>query len=446
MRRADAVECRLRGLDAAACAALVADLWAARGFETRHAGDVVVATRRGESRTLYPLPHSRIGSPPRPDRPVDVVVDPQGRRVAREVAAEHGARVVDAAGLRDTLFYGLDRDTAADICERHLGARPADMRPPLATRLRTRATPSGSVGATALLGVVAVLVVGGFVTAGTPGLTAGPADGSDGTPTPTVAGTGDRSRADVTTGTPRPNPSWPTGPGTVPGLDEDGIRDLFVLTAAHERALRNRSYTLWVDYYGVRGDGANVTRTHRDTDIAVDGGRRLAVTSVGAPGGIEDSDREVVRVAYHDGERRYVASSFDSDARYRRTEGSGLQFDPTDPTAVRQTLVRRYLSTPETAVTGRVERDGRSYYRVVGRGAPAGLDREGVHNYSVVALVGPEGFVVDVTATYTIDVGRNVSVRREWTYGRVGVTTVDPPAWYDRRGANGTETTPVRES
>lgn len=427
--RADAVERHLRRLDAAACRALVADLWAARGFETRTDGDAVVATRRGESRVLYPLPNPRIGSPSRPDRPVDVVVAPRGSRAAERIAADHGARVVDAAGLRDALLYGTDRETAATLCERHLGARPADLRPPLRTRVRERAAAVSSAEATALVGVLAVLLVGGLVGAGATGPAAAPATagGAGGGAAPD--GATDVGEAEAAK-TPTARPSWPSGPRAVPGLDDDGIQDLFVLAAAHDRALRNRSYTLWVDYHGARGSGPNATRTHRDTDVAVEGDRYLAVTSVGESDGVDGGDREVVGVVFHDGTGQYVASSLDRNASYRRVEGGGLPFDPTDPTATRRTLVRRYLSTPETTVSGRAERDGRIYYRVVGRGQPIGLDRQGVHNYTVVALVGPEGLVIDLTATYTIDVGQNVSVRREWTYGRIGATSVDPPAWY----------------
>ena len=75
------------------------------------------------------------------------------------------------------------------------------------------------------------------------------------------------------------------------------------------------------------------------------------------------------------------------------------------------------------------------HYRVVGRGDPIGLARP-VRNYTVVAFVSQEGVVMDLTATYTVSVdGRPASVRREWTYGRFDETTVDPPAWYERRSS-----------
>lgn len=445
MSRADAIERRIRGLDAAAFRAFVVDLWAARGFETRREGEFVIATRRGDSRVLYPLPRTRIGSPAPPGRPVDVVVAQRDGRAAREVAAGSDARMVDAAGLRETVRYGLDEATAAAVCERRLGAPPSDLRPPLRSRIRERVA-APSAGATALAGLMAVLVVGGLVVAGAP-LTGSPAaDAADaagragGAAAPGAVGTeSDPGGGAAAAETPTARPSWPASPAAVPGLDDDGVRDLFVLAAAHDRAISDRSYTLWIDYYGPGGPGANATRVHRDTDLLVDGDRRLAVTSVGVPDGIDDSDREVVRVVYRDGADRFVASSLDGTASYRRADAND-SLDPGPPAATRRTPVRRYLSTPETDVTGTVSRDGRTHYRVVGTGTPAGLGREGVRNYTAVALVGPEGLVRELTATYTVSDGRNVSVRREWTYGRVGETTVDPPPWYAGRADNATGT------
>ncbi|MFB6151726.1 MAG: hypothetical protein ABEJ40_07975 [Haloarculaceae archaeon] len=114
--------------------------------------------------------------------------------------------------------------------------------------------------------------------------------------------------------------------------------------------------------------------------------------------------------------------------------------DLSDPHVLARTLVTRYLSTPETNLTGRVTEDGVSYYRVVGTGDPASPALDDVLRYRVVAFVDPRGFVRNVSAEYLVSGAGGVrEVRFEATYGRFGTTEVDPPGWYVREfGANRT--------
>ncbi|PSQ10822.1 hypothetical protein BRC93_08195 [Halobacteriales archaeon QS_5_70_15] len=63
-----------------------------------------------------------------------------------------------------------------------------------------------------------------------------------------------------------------------------------------------------------------------------------------------------------------------------------------------------------------------------------------MRNYTAVALVDRDGLVRELTVTYTrlTDDG-SYRVRKEWTYGYLGETTVEPPGWYvERFVANGT--------
>lgn len=417
------VERHLRGLDAGACAAFVADLWAARGFETRREGDAVVATRRGESRVLYPVPGTRLGSPPSPDRPVDVVVDPRGRRAACRLADAHDARLLDAADLRETLWYGVDRGVAADLCERHLGAPPAALAPPPELRVRGAIEGLGSGVGPALAAGAVLLVVGALVA---PALTApagsAGAGGDDG---------GDSNVGTVELGA--ATASRPAGPSTVPGLSADGIDDLTALATAHRRAVEGESYVLWMDYRGPL-DGRPETRVHRDVDVRVEGREYVAVTSV------EGTNRTRGEAVYHDRSGWYAARYRGGNVTYDRVgAGDGGPYGVPNPDETGRTLVRRYLSTPETRIAGTDERRGTTLYRVVGRGNPSGFGGEGVGNYTVTALVAPDGFVVDLTATYTRPVdGRRIEVEREWTYAWIGRTTVTPPEWYVREFGDGT--------
>ncbi|MFB6304640.1 MAG: hypothetical protein ABEH47_05695 [Haloferacaceae archaeon] len=412
-RDAAAVERRLRSLDAGACAALAADLWAARGFDTRREGRVVVATRRGESRVLYSVPTSRVGAPPAPERPVDAVIDPRGRRGARELADAHGARFLDAAALREMLWYGVDRRTTADLCERHLGGAPADLSPPLCRRVRTAARRAESGVGAALVGALVLLVAGALVA---PALTASPSDAA-GNATATESGGVDLGAATA---------SRPSGPSTVPGLDEGGVADLTALANAHRRAVEGESYTLWRDY---RGPGEGNATIHRDVDVAVDGREYRAVTTV------EGGNRSTMETVYHDRRGWFLMRADGGNVTYRRVgAGDGGPYGVPNPEETARTLVRRYLSTPETRVTGTVTRDGRTLYRVVGSGNPSGFGGGDVRNYTATALVGPDGFVVSLRVTYVLAAdGRTAGVTREWTYGRVGETDVDEPEWYERR-------------
>jgi hypothetical protein len=108
-------------------------------------------------------------------------------------------------------------------------------------------------------------------------------------------------------------------------------------------------------------------------------------------------------------------------------------------------LVAEYLSTPETTVEGprntaRGPSSGPTLYRLVGRGTPPTMDADEVRNYTAVALVDRDGLVRELTVTYTRVAGTgSYRVRKEWTYGYLGETTVEPPGWYVERFApNGT--------
>jgi hypothetical protein len=116
----------VRRLDAEARAALVADLWAARGFETTREGSDVVATAREPSLRIRVGAGNRGGGSA--DRP-DVVVS-TGSRTAR-AGTNSGVRVLDAENVATMLRYAVDRRppgrSASDTSARHprrSGRRP----------------------------------------------------------------------------------------------------------------------------------------------------------------------------------------------------------------------------------------------------------------------------------------------------------------------------------
>lgn len=414
-----AVEYHLRRLDADARAALVADLWAARGFETSREDDVVVASRRGSSTRLYIPRTPLLGTPRAPDRPVDVVVVP--RRKGSAVAAAPDAGVVDATDLREMLRYGVDRPVAVDLCERHLGAPPEALRRPLRERVDRRLRDADAV-APVVVGVV-LLVTGALVASA---LAVPPADGGGTTDDTDVAPAPD----------PRPSPDpTPAGPGAVPGLNGSGVANVTALATAHARATADRSYTVWYDYEGPHWNYPDSDRVQRDVDMRVEGDRYVVVESV-----VRNGSETPVRREYYDGTRWYVVQTRNDTTRQWVVNG-GKPTAVEDPFRLRRTLVVRFLSTPRTDVTGEVTRSGERHYRVVGSGRPVALAFERVENYTFVALVDERGLVRSVEVEYVrVEDGRRDPVRIEVTYDRVDTTTVGPPSWYERRFENATAT------
>jgi hypothetical protein len=431
------VDYHLRRLEPQECRAFVAALWSARGFETRTDDEVVVATRRGERVVLHPA-CGRIGrAPSQPARPVDVVVAPRGGDAAAAIADAHDARLVTADDLRLMLRYAVAPAVAEELCLHHLGAPPSGLRPPLQSRIRRRAE-RVRAASPPLAGVVAVLALVTLAVAGVAavGLSDPVADtgAGDTAVDPSSTGAVDERTVD--------EPDDPSGAGSptawagadnrtvadVPGLGSDGVTDLTALAAAHDRALGSQSYTLWLDTYRPRNGEPGASRTQHDTDITVEGDRYLVAESIEGAGG-----RRLVRAIYYDGTDWYVDDRSAEDSTVRWIDGTGDTSVQPDPRALRETLVTRYLATPTTEVTERVQRDGTVRYRIEGEGQPRSFATEKVYNYSVVAFVDETGLVRDATVGFTVaTLEGSYRLRFEWTYGRLDATTVTRPEWSER--------------
>lgn len=349
----------LRRLDADARAALVADLWAARGFETSREGSDVVATDRGTSLRI------RVGSDGGSGGSVDrqdLAVSTRSGRAARGAAAD--VRVVGTRELAEMLRYAVYRSTARALCERHLGAPPGELRAPVAERIRVRfrglrgdvRRTEPPVAPTSFLAAVLALLVGvvaGVTLTGGPGLAPSPSpsaaagDDAEALSIPESTPVGDSA---VVTPTSESTTEAPPNASAVPGLSDDRVTDLSALATAHARGLLGRSYTLWMDTYRPpRGDPGG-PRTQYDTDVAVADDRFLLEESVG-----DGADRERRRAVYDDDHAWFVANWTGENATYTRVqEHEQLPVPPPDFDDIALTLVTDYLSTPETTVEGRV--------------------------------------------------------------------------------------------
>lgn len=117
---------------------------------------------------------------------------------------------------------------------------------------------------------------------------------------------------------------------------------------------------------------------------------------------------------------------------------------------VSEATLARLLDTPLTAYTGRVDREGESFHRVVATGAPSGslptpdrgfVPSTAVRNYSAVVLFDEAGHLEQVAVWYTlVDSLDPIAVRFRVVYDRRGTTTVTRPAWVDGGTENGTAT------
>ncbi|MFC4542144.1 hypothetical protein ACFO5R_09410 [Halosolutus amylolyticus] len=258
MLSAEEIRDLLSELSRAEFAAFVADLWAARGRETRRDGQSIVVRgpNHEEKKTLYAVAE---GGDPVPPDGVDAIVtaaDPPGDEVPDRV------RVIGADELGMMVRYALERDVQRRLLEDYFGGLAIDRtgeelseppRPPGNPPPRADAEPSGTTRET-----------NGDSTSS---LAANPSDGTDGDDGPASEdGAGStvsaKRRVDrrtllvavggVLTGlgaarvgeiAPRPEAlagveNDPTE--IVPGVTEDGVVDPDALATAHESTLEMR--------------------------------------------------------------------------------------------------------------------------------------------------------------------------------------------------------------
>lgn len=477
---------RLAALPPRALRDLAADVWAARGFDTRIEGDIVVAERGGDRVVLFPSAKRRLRGPARPstDAGVDVVVDGSGE--AESLAADLGAGRVAPDELYNVLLYGIDRDRAVELLGAHLDA-PIRVDAETAAAAERDGTTDGagvSVGAhpdarafrgrarraldrlRSTDGGAATLVVLGLVVFAAVGLGFGPgafprpADlggsaGVDGTAA--AGGTGgagnggdgddrdgdDASRSNVTAGTGGAERVGAVGarPNHPPGVDpRQGALDTGELVGAHVAALDGRSYR-WTARFDRSGhvDGRGEWSRIRRLEVVGGDGRRLTNVS----GVRVDRDGNAVRASY--------ASYDGGQFRYRRTDGENEPVSYQRTAAAREDRLRpqgtwaiqRYLGGGGDASVSRLDVDGEALYRVTVREAPPGEGAfRNVSDYRATAYVTDDGLVARLEVEYAVAGAEGGSetaesgggearsvVRYEFDYDEIGNATVDEPAW-----------------
>jgi hypothetical protein len=408
VRDADVVEAHLRRLDDERLLALVADVWAERGYDTSRTDGVVVAERDGHRTTLAVA----------------------GR-------GSEATRVLDAGDVRELLWYAVEPHVRVDLCRRHLGAPPSALGLPAEVRIRRRLRtlrPVASLLVVVLAAAVLVAVVGGTSLA--PSLTGAESTASGGTDRPERSTTATPAAVDGAgdAGAYRPDEDV----DGIPGANRSGITDVATLAAAHEDALADRSYAVWIDESRPETWEEGAPRVHSDVDVTVEGSR-YRVVATDTVGRTPRSER--VQRIYYDGSSRYVAEETATGTTYRTVGANESRAVEHDPFVFRDTVVRRYLSTPETRYEGYIDQEGDLVYRFEGEGTPEGLNRLNVSDYRFFVVVDDSGLVLLGNAKYTLTVGdRTAEVRFRWTYGGFGETTVSAPSWYRAEFVNETRT------
>lgn len=213
----------------------------------------------------------------------------------------------------------------------------------------------------------------------------------------------------------------PDGP-LPPGLSGSGVTDTGALAQAHTNALRGQSYT----WHARTTFGGNRSDQH----LTVEGPKTYAFRHT-SPGSLsntsEFADGETVYTRYY----RFVE-------RLRRAPAPNAtdQYGPVAAGAIERYLAVENASVAETLV------DGRLHYRL-----RATTDRYprigGATDYSVTAVITPDGFVRSLAVTYVSRGGdRPIAVSYDFQYDAVGNATVERPAWLsdDRWATNPTAT------
>lgn len=451
---ATALTRRLRSLDPSERAAFVADLWAARGYETAVEGSVVVVERANDGA------RQRIAcGTPNVTEAVDAVIDLGDSATGLQSG---DVRVLDSEDLHGMLLYAVDRETADELSETHFerplfgGSEPRPLRGRIAI---------GSGRPSILAGLVVLLIV--VVTIGTAGGAfpfAGLEPNDPATPVPptgnstaTPSGTSPSSIAVI-------GQDRPLGGGDLfrypPGLGASGVTNASALADAHRATLaasawelrirHNRSHDLIHPF--VRW------RTAEQSIVRADATRyRFEVTGETS---LENGSRgSVTYVDYGDGSANYRRLIGLHGNAFERTQlPSGEQ--PGVFATVSAAYVRRYLSTTQSRVE-RVPADNTTRTRVIATGVPTELART-VANYTAVAVVDRRGVVRSLTVEYTwlerspeptpngiatpyvspddVATGPIGTVRFTMRFAPIKAASLTAPSWYDeaRTVTNGT--------
>ena len=231
---------------------------------------------------------------------------------------------------------------------------------------------------------------------------------------------------------PAPQTETETGDDTLPpGVSGRGVTNVHALVRAHQSATSDMSYTWRVE---------RVTNTSTPGRENLTTARHVAHVENASVYDYWTNHRTVQR----GGRTRYLGNYTEftdpsgRHVKYEDTE-ENTQYRKTEPVRAHVRIgdestaaIDHYLDADDARLAV-VLVDGERYYKLRGRNATFATT-EPVENYTVEALVRPDGFVRAVTVNYRIGQGeqrRSITYRYEYT--AIGNTTVDRPNWVERQ-------------
>jgi len=383
----------------------IADLWSARGYETRSEGRTVVATDPATGTdTRIRLVQAVGGQSSTEVLPSHVDVLVAGSYSIPEKLKQLDARVFDATDLRSMVLYAIDRERADELTREYFDQPVSDLIPDedstgvnvqdgtqtvpkhsiLGVPKMTSSGPQLRIGL--VLFVAATLVVGVVIGAATGRLSHENGSGW------TVGG-GASHQSTSTAATRYP-----------PGIGPHGLRNLTQLLRSHRRIIENRPYHLVVRHDGSRGQVVTNARWISSRQTVHIGHDRSYYRVLGTvpPETVGDSPQRLSVVEYRTGSacERETSAALDSD----RPTPTGCEFLDEGDAAERfaqvvGTYLRRYLDT-STSIVQVVRSGNESRYRITATGNPDRISAD-VTRYRAVATVNRSGFVTSLRVEYT---------------------------------------------
>lgn len=423
-------ERRFRSISAETRRAFLADLWAARGYDSDVQNGMVLVNRETTVRIgivgRWPWQRRRT------DADVDKVVGTGDRERMRAYAKRHDAEFVPPAEVLDLLLYGIDREVAEKIAQKHLGVPLRVLTQDNSTATDATVRPAVSTLAILSILVIAVSVSPVATNAGISLFDSGSVieDNGDGTPESTT-----ESRSATSEGI----DAYPRG------LSAGGVTDSEALFFTHHTQLGDRSYVTNVTFEGPPNALFTDRTVRYESTKRVDEQQNKEHTEYRMIQSEEGNEtiEEYVSIYDVDDRRGYQLYATNGSAVIRNETGRSMYRTPSPARSLPYIIFQGSLSVDDTNVTT-VRRSDETRYRVTATADSTTFERETQGRGSIQAPLEIETGTFEATAEFTTS-GRLLRLSAEYadrdtgeqaslqvTYSRVGeVDRIRSPPWLE---------------